>query len=59
MDNTCIICSAIIPEGRQICPECEYALKNLIDRREKIKRKRRGISTPIVQLTIEDMEKDQ
>lgn len=22
-DNTCICCGAIIPEGRQVCPECE------------------------------------
>lgn len=23
MDNRCVICGAIIPEGRQVCPECE------------------------------------
>lgn len=23
MENRCIICGAIIPEGRQICPNCE------------------------------------
>lgn len=23
MDNTCICCGRIIPEGRQICPSCE------------------------------------
>ena len=28
MTNTCICCGAIIPEGRQICPECEYDLTN-------------------------------
>lgn len=22
-DNTCICCGQIIPEGRQVCPECE------------------------------------
>lgn len=26
MDDTCICCGAIIPEGRQICPQCEDAL---------------------------------
>jgi hypothetical protein len=23
MENTCICCGAIIPEGRQVCPICE------------------------------------
>nr|DAU49567.1 MAG TPA: zinc binding protein [Caudoviricetes sp.] len=23
MNNTCICCGAIIPEGRQVCPQCE------------------------------------
>nr|DAK55305.1 MAG TPA: PROTEIN/RNA Complex, archaeal, ribosomal, 50S, protein.0A [Caudoviricetes sp.]DAM50248.1 MAG TPA: PROTEIN/RNA Complex, archaeal, ribosomal, 50S, protein.0A [Caudoviricetes sp.]DAP34257.1 MAG TPA: PROTEIN/RNA Complex, archaeal, ribosomal, 50S, protein.0A [Caudoviricetes sp.]DAP74344.1 MAG TPA: PROTEIN/RNA Complex, archaeal, ribosomal, 50S, protein.0A [Caudoviricetes sp.] len=23
MNNTCICCGAIIPEGRQVCPICE------------------------------------
>lgn len=23
MDNTCICCGAVIPEGRQVCPSCE------------------------------------
>ena len=22
--NTCVCCGAIIPEGRQVCPICEY-----------------------------------
>ena len=22
MNNTCIICNTIIPEGRQVCPTC-------------------------------------
>ena len=25
MDNTCIACDAIIPEGRDICPICEHS----------------------------------
>ena len=28
MDNTCICCGEIIPEGRQICPQCTH---NAID----------------------------
>ena len=24
MDNRCIKCGEIIPEGRQVCPICEY-----------------------------------
>ena len=23
MDNTCVFCGEIIPEGRQVCPQCE------------------------------------
>ena len=23
MDNTCVVCGAVIPEGRQVCPACE------------------------------------
>ena len=23
MDNTCVCCGAIIPEGRMVCPNCE------------------------------------
>ena len=22
-DNTCVCCGAYVPEGRQVCPECE------------------------------------
>lgn len=59
MNNTCIICDEIVPEGRQICPACEDTLKNLKVKMTKPKKKRRGISAPFVQLTIDDMEKDQ
>lgn len=24
MDNTCVCCGKIIPEGRMVCPECEH-----------------------------------
>ena len=23
MDNLCVICGSVIPEGRQVCPICE------------------------------------
>lgn len=23
MENRCIICGVVIPEGRQVCPNCE------------------------------------
>ena len=23
MDNTCLVCGTIIPEGRQVCPNCD------------------------------------
>lgn len=22
MENRCVVCGAVIPEGRQVCPEC-------------------------------------
>ena len=25
MNNTCVCCGAVIPEGRQVCPNCENA----------------------------------
>lgn len=25
MDNTCVMCGAVIPEGRQVCLQCEWA----------------------------------
>lgn len=28
MDNRCVCCGAIIPEGRQICTSCEESNKN-------------------------------
>lgn len=30
MGNRCVICGEIIPEGRQICPACEYRGRNEI-----------------------------
>lgn len=58
MNNTCICCDTIIPEGRQVCPSCEDALKSIKVRRTKPKR-RCSISSPFIQLTIDDMENNQ
>ena len=27
MDNTCIFCGEVIPEGRMVCPNCEAELR--------------------------------
>ena len=27
MENRCVCCGAIIPEGRQVCPKCEWFIK--------------------------------
>lgn len=29
MENTCICCGEIIPEGRMVCPICEMKAKDL------------------------------
>ena len=53
MNNTCICCNTIIPEGRHICPQCEDSLKNY---------KPDGVKTKtiekfeFIQLTIDDVE---
>jgi hypothetical protein len=26
-DNTCVCCGKVIPEGRQLCPDCEMNVK--------------------------------
>ena len=31
MNNTCICCGEPIPEGRQVCPECEKSKKDHIE----------------------------
>ncbi len=33
MDNTCVVCGAVIPEGRQVCPVCEQNHCGLLDDR--------------------------
>ena len=32
MNNTCICCGEPIPEGRQVCPECEKSKKDHIEK---------------------------
>lgn len=28
MDNTCVCCGEVIPEGRMVCPNCEAEFEN-------------------------------
>lgn len=35
MEDRCLICGAIIPEGRQICPICEQNAENKQKEKEK------------------------
>lgn len=30
MDDRCVCCGAIIPEGRQVCPSCEIAHGSIV-----------------------------
>lgn len=34
-ENRCICCGEIIPEGRQVCPSCEAAAKEVTEDVEK------------------------
>lgn len=34
MDNTCVCCDAIIPEGRMVCPNCESAFVDNVEFRK-------------------------
>ena len=36
MENRCIVCGAIIPEGRQICPNCENGYTPKQERNEEL-----------------------
>lgn len=29
MENRCVCCGAIIPEGRMVCPQCESAVNQV------------------------------
>lgn len=32
IDNLCVMCGAVIPEGRQACPQCEAAVYETTDK---------------------------
>lgn len=34
MDNTCVCCGAPVPEGRMLCPQCEYANERAVPGRK-------------------------
>ena len=53
MNNTCICCGTIVPEGRQICPQCEDSLKNYKPKGVKTKKIKKF---KFIQLTIDDVE---
>ena len=60
MDNNCICCGEIIPEAKQICPQCEYTLKNYKPNGVKTKRIKKFVADDkFIQLTIDDMEGNQ
>ena len=60
MDNTCICCGEIIPEGKQICPRCEYTLKNYKPNGVKTKTIKKFVADDkFIQLTIDDVEGNQ
>ena len=31
-ENYCISCGEVIPEGRQVCPKCEYEFSIMLDK---------------------------
>lgn len=52
MENYCVCCGEVIPEGRMVCPLCEYALTKVppgdYSKRsfmEKIKEIKKNINT--------------
>lgn len=48
MENTCVICGNIIPEGRQICLKCENEVKENISL--VIERAKRQTSLEIIEM---------
>ena len=39
--DRCVCCGEIVPEGRQVCPQCEIELQSKPDLRERTKNRRR------------------
>lgn len=57
MVDKCVACGEVIPEGRQICPRCEKALKNYKPVGVKTKKIPKFISDDkFIQLTFDDVE---
>ena len=44
MDNFCVCCGAIVPEGRMVCPMCEMSADEWIDINDSISRVYKGKS---------------
>ena len=44
MEDRCLICGAVIPEGRQICPVCEKYGSSKQDRERVIRDLRQALS---------------
>ena len=42
MENRCVCCGEIIPEGRQVCPECEKGHGPEPKQERKERKKKRG-----------------
>ena len=36
MEDTCVICGRVIPEGRQVCPACEQKQNETEDNSQKV-----------------------
>ena len=57
MNNTCIFCNIIIPEGKQVCSRCEDALKDYKPKGVKTKKiKKFKSDDKFIQLTSDDVE---
>lgn len=37
MENKCVCCGNIIPEGRMVCPGCEEDTKNFVPKETNVK----------------------
>ena len=42
MENHCLICYAVIPEGRQVCPSCEKYYMQHVEKDEPASKKERS-----------------
>ena len=37
MDNRCVCCGAVVPEGRMVCPQCERKTEQIMAERRREK----------------------